>query len=103
MELFVLIALYYLSQSAGFEDLVKPILNKLQSSEHLLKFLNDLSNFSQTFCGASVPKGGGMYETNQKPTPNPTSQATQNEASPTSGFAGPFVEELLQSYFASRK
>lgn len=49
MEIMMLILLYYLSQNPDFPESVKPLMGKLKNSEEMLKFLNDLSRFSEMF------------------------------------------------------
>lgn len=56
MEILTLLLLYLISQNPDFPDCVKPIMGKLQHSEDMLKFLNDLSNFSDIFSPFSPPK-----------------------------------------------
>lgn len=45
----MLLLLYYLSQNPDFPERVKPLMGQLKNSEEMLKFLNDLSRFSDIF------------------------------------------------------
>ena len=106
MELLVLIMLYYLSQNPDFERSVKPLLGELKNSEHALKFLEELSQFSKLFSSFQNKKDGGRDEGKTASTAsNANKEETQGKsepsytASPTSGIADGFIEELLQKYF----
>ena len=56
MEILLLILLYALSQSADFPDSVRPVMDRLKNSEELLKFLDDLSRFTEMFSAFSGKK-----------------------------------------------
>ena len=45
----MLVLLYYLSQNPNFSESVKPLMEKLKNSEEMLRFLGDLSKFTDTF------------------------------------------------------
>ena len=47
MEIMMLMLLYFLAQNPDFPESVKPLMGKLKNSEEMLKFLNDLSRFSE--------------------------------------------------------
>ena len=49
MEIMMLMLLYFLAQNPDFPESVKPLMGKLKNSEEMLKFLNDLSRFSEMF------------------------------------------------------
>ena len=49
MEIMMLMLLYFLAQNPDFPESVKPLMGKLKNSEDMLKFLNDLSRFSEMF------------------------------------------------------
>ena len=102
MEILMLVLFYYLSQNPDFAESVKPLMNQLKDSEQMLRFLNDLSNFSQTF---------SAFQNTEKKT-NDTKKAPENEScrkkddnqeeknpqSPTSGIADAFIQNILDSY-----
>ena len=93
--------LYYLSQNPNFPDSVKPLMGSLKNSEEILKFLNDLSKFSELFStfGASKPKG-------EKPPEQPEKGEKKKEGedtSPTNGIADAFIKECLENYFKKRQ
>ena len=98
MEVFILVLFYYLSQNADFAESVKPLMNQLKDSEQMLKFLNDLSKFSETF-SAFKPNEQPKQET---PPPPPKqedkSDKKENPQSPTSGIADEFIQSILDSY-----
>ena len=98
MEVFILVLFYYLSQNADFAESVKPLMNQLKDSEQMLKFLNDLSKFSETF---------STFKASEQPTqetPPPPKQEEckkeekENPQSPTSGIADEFIQSILDSY-----
>lgn len=123
MEIMMLILLYYLSQNPDFPESVKPILCKLKNSEEMLKFLNDLSKFSEMFAlfqppqGAAPPgkgKGDGKERSEKQSEPSPPPPRSEKEhgdaareekekpRSPTSGIADEFIEQCLNQYFKRR-
>lgn len=96
----MLVLFYYLSQNPDFAESVKPLMNQIKDSEQMLKFLNDLSKFSQTFSTFQTPK----QETagcappppqNKQKSENPQEKKTQ---SPTAGIADEFIQTVLDSY-----
>lgn len=103
MELLTLVLLYYLSQNPNFSESVKPLMEKLKGSEEMLRFLKDLSNFSQVFGGTPPPKKESAQspkesaQATKEPTPNPEKKETS--ASPTAGIADEFIQKLLDNYF----
>lgn len=109
MEILVLIMLYYLSQNPDFEKSVKPLLGSIKNSEEMLKFLSELSRFSEMFSPQNKQNDGGRDEPDGKtPQKNSPSQTSENEQtqekktdSPTGNISNPFIEELLQKYFTS--
>ncbi len=89
----MLVLLYYLSQNENFAESVKPLMCKIKDSEEMLRFLNDLSNFTQTFSafkGESPPSK--QEKTEDKKTPQ----------SPTSGIADEFIQNILESYLKKK-
>jgi hypothetical protein len=104
MEILTLIILYYLAQNPDFTEKVKPIMGNLKNSEEALKFLNELSRFSELFTSPKSPSNG---ETHEEPhdVPHEADQTENKEGqkekpqSPTSGFADAFIEECLEKYF----
>lgn len=114
MELLILIILYYLSQNPDFEQSVKPLLGELKNSEHALKFLEELSQFSKLFSTLNSKNDGGMDGSNKKSeakkeepqtkqAPPKAEEKPSKESSPTAGIADGFIEELLEKYFHSTK
>ena len=85
MEICILILLYYLSQNPNFNESVQPIMEKLKDSQHMLSFLNELSNFAQTFGGCQ-----SQEKKDEKPKEEKKSQ------SPTEGIANEFIEQILE-------
>lgn len=98
----MLVLFYYLSQNPDFAESVKPLMNQIKDSEQMLKFLNDLSKFSQTFSTfqsdspkqqksacASAPKNTQSKESPQK---------KETPQSPTVGIADEFIQTILDSY-----
>lgn len=68
----------------------------------MLKFINDLSQFSEFF-SALNPKGEKPPEKKEKP-PEPKKERTEEKtsekpSSPTEGIAGEFIEQILNNYF----
>jgi hypothetical protein len=103
MELIFLILLYYLSQNPDFAESVKPIMDKIKNSEQMLRFLNDLSKFSQTF---SSVKDTPCEPTHPKKPPEEKSppcgeEEKKNPQSPTKGIADEFIQNMLDNYFKS--
>lgn len=105
MEIFVLLMLYYLSQTPDFLSKVQPLMGDMKNSQELLKFITDLSKFASIF--SQGEKGGNP--TPQKPTPD-TDNTSQKQpdtdkktpASQTSGIADDFIQNLLEKYFQKR-
>ncbi len=96
MEIFVLVLLYYLSQNEDFAESVKPLMCKIKDSEQMLRFLNDLSKFTQTF---STFK----QEPQKKPCERPKSEENEkNPQSPTAGIADEFIQTILDGYFKKK-
>lgn len=125
MEIMLLL-LYYLSQNPDFPERVKPLMGQLKNSEEMLKFLNDLSRFSDIFSlfkkqeggpdgpdRPSRPQSGGPNAPNAPPNgtgdPNapdggaphspPPKREKENPQTPTSGIADEFIEQCLGKYF----
>ena len=96
MEICILILLYYLSQNPDFTESVKPIMNKLKDSEHMLSFLNDLSKFTQAF--GSPPKNRNERKSDEPKKEEPCKKEEKNPQSPTAGIANEFIEQILEKY-----
>lgn len=93
----ILVLFYYLSQNPSFSDSVKPLMEKLKDSEEMLRFLKDLSNFSQAFGG--MPNANKTPPQKEKePTPK-KEEKKESPASPTAGIADEFIQSLLDNYF----
>ena len=120
----MLILLYYLSQNPNFPESVKPLMGKLKNSQEMLKFLNDLSRFSEMFSifqkqakeqetTPPPPKGGpGPKEPGGKEAREQTAKEScpgegkgappageEKPRSPTNGIADKFIEDCLERYF----
>ena len=106
----MLIFLYFLSQNPDFPESVKPLLCKLKDSEHMLKFLDDLSRFSEMFSAFGgkqnpppppPPKEGPPPPPKDKPDEKPCDEKEKPQ-SPTGGIADKFIEDCLERYFKKR-
>ena len=87
----MLVLFYYLSQNPDFAESVKPLMSQIKDSEQMLRFLNDLSNFTKTF--SSFQK-----QADEKPKQEKTDTKKENPQSPTSGIADEFIQNILDSY-----
>ncbi len=90
----MLVLLYYLSQNENFAESVKPLMSKIKDSEEMLRFLNDLSKFTQTFSTFKAPPA-------RKEENSPREEAKKDEKktqSPTVGIADEFIQSLLDGY-----
>lgn len=101
----MLVLMYYLSQNPNFAESVKPLMGQLKNSEHMLRFLNDLSNFTQTFSTFQNAQPQKNEKTDKKNDGNATDANKQTEnddkktpQSPTAGIADDFIEKILQGY-----
>ena len=121
----MLLLLYYLSQNPDFPERIKPLMGQLKNSEEMLKFLNDLSRFSDIFSlfkkqdggpdrsdRPDRPQSGAPKPPNAPPdgasapngsggapySPSPK-QEKENPQTPTSGIADEFIEQCLEKYF----
>jgi hypothetical protein len=123
MELLILVFLYLLSQNPDFVKQLAPVMEKVRSSEDALRFLKDLSAFSELFCSSKKPKGAPQSEKKDAAAPHThspshseqsdcnarpphTHEPPQNEKtprSPTSGIADAFIEQFLSSYAQKRQ
>ncbi len=88
MEILALFLLYILSQNPEFPQRVQPIVQSLKNSEHMLRFMNDLSSFSTLFDEKkdSPKKGESKKDDAKKPQP------------PLQGIADDFIQECLKKY-----
>jgi hypothetical protein len=98
MEITMLLILFYLSQNPEFINAVKPISEKLKNSEEMLRFMKDLSRFSELF---------GSFSS-AAPPPPPCDEKKKDEKkepprSPTGGIADDFIEKCLSDYFKRGK
>ncbi len=93
----MLVLLYYLSQNPDFSESVKPLMSKLKDSEQMLRFLKDLSAFTQTFSTLKndPPKADGTPKPPPKQEPQKEKDTPQ---SPTAGIADEFIQNILESY-----
>ncbi len=101
MEILLLILLYALSQSSDFPGSMRPIMDNLKNSEDILKFLQDLSRFSELFSSPQHPDGHDKEPPppKDKQEEKDREEKQEKEKSPTSGFADRFIEECLEKYF----
>lgn len=110
-----MVLLYYLSQNPDFADSVKPLMGQIKDSEEMLRFLNDLSKFTQTFAaftGDGTDKKDNKGNADKackasKPQPASSSAPTKDEQkenpqSPTAGIADEFIQNILDSYLKKR-
>ena len=118
MEIIFLFCLYYLSQHPDFPQTMKPLLSSLKNSEEALRFLNELSHFSEMFSLFNPKKGETPSQQNSSSPPqqpdhtptkpqNPTTTTTENNqeknsSTATQGIADEFIERCLQNYFKNR-
>ena len=111
MEIMMLMLLYFLAQNPDFPESVKPLMGKLKNSEEMLKFLNDLSRFSEMF--SLFQKQGKEKDNTPPPPPPPKGEKAEPAAppppeekekpqSPTSGIADEFIEQCLERYFKKK-
>ena len=98
MEILILVLLYYLSQNPNFADSVKPLMSQIKDSEEMLRFLNDLSKFSQNFSNFSEKAETGKPEENCPPKKPPDGEQKENPQSPTEGIADAFIQNILDNY-----
>ena len=103
MEILILVLLYYLSQNPDFAESVKPIMSKLKDSEQMLRFLSDLSKFTQTFStfATTPPKEDCSDKKQAAPDKKETDKKTPQ--SPTTGIADEFIQTVLDSYLKNNK
>ena len=111
MEIMMLMLLYFLAQNPDFPESVKPLMGKLKNSEEMLKFLNDLSRFSEMFC-LFQKQGKEKHKTPPPPPPPkgekaepaapPPPEEKEKPQSPTSGIADEFIEQCLERYFKKK-
>ena len=95
----MLVLLYYFSQNPQFAESVKPLMDQIKDSEQMLRFLKDLSNFTQTFSAFKTEEKPCAQA--EKPTPPPheeKKQEKENPQSPTTGIADDFIQSILDSY-----
>ena len=111
MEIMMLMLLYFLAQNPDFPESVKPLMGRLKNSEEMLKFLNDLSRFSEMF--SLFQKQGKEKDKTPPPPPPPKGEKAEPAAppppeekekpqSPTSGIADEFIEQCLERYFKKK-
>lgn len=109
MEIMMLMLLYFLAQNPDFSESVKPLMGKLKNSEEMLKFLNDLSRFSEMF--SLFQKQGKEKDKTPPPPPKgekaepaapPPPEEKEKPQSPTSGIADEFIEQCLERYFKKK-
>lgn len=111
MEIMMLMLLYFLAQNPDFPESVKPLMGKLKNSEEMLKFLNDLSRFSEMF--SLFQKQGKEKDKTPPPPPPPKGEKAEPAAPPppeekekpqfpTSGIADEFIEQCLERYFKKK-
>lgn len=108
MELIFLFFLYYLAQNPNFTENMKPILGTLKNSEEMLKFMNNLSKFSELFSSAKPSNSSHEPPKNSTTPPSDEKPHAQKDEkheppqSPTKGIADDFIEKCLADYFKNR-
>ena len=95
MEILILVLLYYLSQNSDFADSIKPRMEKLKNSEHMLSFLKDLSSFSQTF---STFQSDAKKKDDKQSKKEEKAETKEKPQSPTEGIADEFIQSILEGY-----
>jgi hypothetical protein len=98
MEILILVLLYYLSQNPDFANSVKPLMNQIKNSEEMLRFLNDLSKFTQTFSTFANEKPCDTPGEKKPKTSNESETQKKEPQSPTTGIADTFIQNILDSY-----
>ena len=96
----MLVLLYYLSQNPSFAESVKPLMAQIKDSQQMLSFLNDLSQFSQTFSAFKFdppPQPKKEEPCAEKPHPEPPKDE-KTPQSPTKNIADAFIQNILDSY-----
>ncbi len=95
----MLVLLYYLSQNPSFAESVKPLMAQIKDSQQMLSFLNDLSQFSQTFSTFKFdpPQPPKTEPCAEKPHPEPPKEE-KTPQSPTENIADAFIQNILDSY-----
>ena len=96
---------------------MKPLLSSLKNSEEMLKFMNELSHFSEMFSlftpkknENEQPKETQTTTQQREHTPTQSSNSTattengqeKNSSTATQGIANEFIERCLQNYFKNR-
>lgn len=103
----MLVLLYYLSQNPNFSESVKPIMEKLKNSEEMLRFLKDLSQFSQTFstfaCRTGKRNDAPANEEKQDKEQDKGQECKKEPQSPTASIADEFIQTVLENYLNNRK
>ncbi len=87
MELLTLLFLYLLTQNPDFPKKIQPLCQGLKNSEDILRFLKDLSAFSDLFSKKEEKKEDVRKEDKKSPSD-----------SPTGGIADGFIENFLKDY-----
>ena len=111
MEIMMLMLLYFLAQNPDFPESVKPLMGKLKNSEEMLKFLNDLSRFSEMF--SLFQKQGKEKDKTPPPPPPPKGEKAgpaappppgekEKPQSPPNGIADEFIEQCPERYFKKK-
>lgn len=90
MEIVALLFLYLLSQNPEFSQKTQALCKELKNSEELLRFIKDLSCFSDLFSKKHPPE-----EKPQEPCPQDKKEPPAN---PTSGIADGFIEKFFNDY-----
>ena len=88
-----LLFLYLLTQNPDFSHKVQSLCKELKNSEELLRFLKDLSCFSDLFSKQKQEKPPEKH-----PEEPPKQDKKSPPQSPTSGIADGFIENFLNSY-----
>ncbi len=98
----MLVLLYYLSQNENFAESVKPLMCKIKDSEEMLRFLNDLSKFTQTFSPLKQELQKSPPPPPKEPRAGKEEENKKNPQSPTAGIADEFIQNILESYLQKK-
>ena len=92
MEILTLFLLYILSQNPDFPEKIKPIMSGLKNSEEMLRFMKDLSAFSDLFSKKKETPTGEV---------NPNKEEKNHPHSPVGNVADDFIKSCLKNYLKS--
>ena len=85
--------MYLLSQNQDFSQKIQALCKELKNSEDLLRFIKDLSCFSDLFSKKKENKEPSAPKNEQKEPP----------VNPTSGIADGFIENFFNDYLKGKR